>query len=304
MSTTGYPDFYCIGSQKAATTWLYHCLKAHPRIHATAFKEAHYFDSLYVPFHRRIHQARVRQSKEYFALRDRSGFLPALRVLLSPTRRNAERRMRWWLSQEGKIIDDEWYRGLFAEARPDQIRFDVTPAYAVLPPKGIAHVHRLNPEARVLLILRDPVERSFSHAKMLLKRSQRPLTDELLFQSATSPLVSSRDQYGAILDRWQARFPPEQFLVAFYEEVLTAPLALLRRICEFNGIEYRSRYFSKARKVLFRGPRASLSNGLRAKLLAYHGETIREMQRRFPTATQGWGRAPQSSAPRPHAHRM
>jgi hypothetical protein len=291
MTRTGYPDFYCIGSQKAATTWLYHCLRSHPRVCVTPFKEAHYFDSLYVKAGQAIHRTRIRQSKAYFAAQPQSGLRRALRWLtLSPKQRNAEKRMRWWLSQEGRRIDDEWYRGLFAGARLDQVLVDVTPAYAVLPAEGIKHVHRLNPDARVMIVLRDPVERSFSHAKMLLEKYRQPMTDERLFERATSPLVASRDRYASILDRWQAVFPPGQFMVAFYEEVSADPLGLLRRVCDFIGIPFERRYFAQARRVLYRGPRVSLSPELRAKLVLHHQDTIAEMQRRFPEATRRWGR--------------
>ena len=39
--------FYCIGSQKSGTTWLYHILKQHPELALIEPKEVHYWDMYY-----------------------------------------------------------------------------------------------------------------------------------------------------------------------------------------------------------------------------------------------------------------
>ncbi len=38
------PNFIGIGAQRAATTWMYHCLREHPEIFASEKKELHFFD--------------------------------------------------------------------------------------------------------------------------------------------------------------------------------------------------------------------------------------------------------------------
>jgi hypothetical protein len=40
-------DFFHIGPQKAATTWVYHCLREHPQIATSPAPEIHYFDMFY-----------------------------------------------------------------------------------------------------------------------------------------------------------------------------------------------------------------------------------------------------------------
>ena len=46
------PHFLGIGAQKAATSWFWTNLRAHPEVWMPPFKELHYFDHLYVPEHR------------------------------------------------------------------------------------------------------------------------------------------------------------------------------------------------------------------------------------------------------------
>src|SRR3984957_2732032 len=42
-----FPDFLCIGAQKAGTTWLHKMLGQHPGAWLPPIKEIHYFDRLY-----------------------------------------------------------------------------------------------------------------------------------------------------------------------------------------------------------------------------------------------------------------
>ena len=39
------PNFIGIGAQRAATTWLYHCLKEHPEVFFPDLKEVHFYDT-------------------------------------------------------------------------------------------------------------------------------------------------------------------------------------------------------------------------------------------------------------------
>lgn len=39
------PDFLCIGSQRAGTTWLHECLREHPDLFLPEQKELHFFNS-------------------------------------------------------------------------------------------------------------------------------------------------------------------------------------------------------------------------------------------------------------------
>ena len=41
------PNFIGIGAQRAATTWLYQCLKEHPEVYVPDVKEIHFFDENY-----------------------------------------------------------------------------------------------------------------------------------------------------------------------------------------------------------------------------------------------------------------
>ena len=56
----------------------------------------------------------------------------------------------------------DWYAGLYRGARPDQRCGDITPAYLVHP-GAVADMAQTLPDAKVVVVLRNPVDRAYSH---------------------------------------------------------------------------------------------------------------------------------------------
>ena len=61
----------------------------------------------------------------------------------------------------------KWYSQLFEE-KGSRIAGDITPAYSTLDKNKIEILHRILPNAKIILILRNPIERAWSAAKMHL----------------------------------------------------------------------------------------------------------------------------------------
>ena len=55
-----------------------------------------------------------------------------------------------------------WYAEFFADAKPGQKLIDPTPSY-IRSPLAAARIYEENPEAKIVLCLRHPIERAFSH---------------------------------------------------------------------------------------------------------------------------------------------
>ncbi|MDF3607355.1 sulfotransferase domain-containing protein [Paracoccus sp. DMF-8] len=49
MSSAEANFLFCVGAQKAGTTWLYSYFAAHPQVHVQPVKEIHYFNVLWDP---------------------------------------------------------------------------------------------------------------------------------------------------------------------------------------------------------------------------------------------------------------
>ncbi len=116
----------------------------------------------------------------------------------------------------------------------------------------------LLPEARILVLLRDPVRRALSDHQML---SRAGVVDEdfdalvenairWLSEPALLPLLEDageyehssirivlRGLYRRSLERWFGRFGRDRVLVVISEELFEDPAAVCRRVFEFLGIE-------------------------------------------------------------------
>ncbi len=235
-----YPDFLGIGAQKSATTWLHGNLQRHPRIWLPPVKELHYFNHVHRPETRgwtRRHRVRHAGAQlERCSAAGAQGGPPPERVALLEAIRDGE-------------PSDDWYGRVFAHAGDEQVCGEITPQYSMLPEQGILHVLRLNPGVRILLMLRDPVDRACSHISMMV--GQLGLTDPALIEEHLRRSKSLRDvirrsDYPAIIRRWRRHVPEGQFLMLFVEEVMRDPAAVLGRICQLLGVEGRQDWFAAA----------------------------------------------------------
>jgi len=142
-----------------------------------------------------------------------------------------------------RVADLEPYLQYFTNARPNQIKGEKTPAYFILTYRRLRILQKLLPRAKfILLLLRHPVHRAWSHAKMEVsgynkERLSRQQDFRLLLHLA-NPRNEMRTQYARNLGRWLAYFPREQFHIAYYDELQQDPEAFFRGVCQYLGIPY------------------------------------------------------------------
>ncbi|MGK2955522.1 MAG: sulfotransferase domain-containing protein [Solirubrobacterales bacterium] len=137
---------------------------------------------------------------------------------------------------------------------------EASPSY-ISNPRAPARVRAMVPEARLVLLLRNPVDRAvsaFHHNKKktpwedlatfseAVDRELGELSDELELVLADDS--RSLEEYlhhcylrrGVYLEQikwWHAHFPPEQLLILQYERLSTSPEALLLEIEQHLGLE-------------------------------------------------------------------
>jgi hypothetical protein len=234
-----YPRFLGIGAQKAGTTWLHAVLSAHRNLWLPHVKEVHYFDRKYSVSSGR--KGSPNPARE----RAQSRFLSARLKKLSLAKLVERLRFKNWhyLAWECKYVfgrwDDQWYATLFDDAG-DRIPGEITPAYSCLAEEAIANVHRLMPDVKLILLLRDPVERAWSHAKMDLagSRAGRDASDAEYIRHFNSVESERRGDYPGMIDRWLAKFSREQLFIGFYDDIRADPQRLRSQILEFVGVSH------------------------------------------------------------------
>jgi Sulfotransferase domain. len=129
------------------------------------------------------------------------------------------------------------YRSLFGDAGADQMLGEKSADYLGDPdaPRRLAETL---PDAKLIVQLRNPVDRAYSDYKMLYRRGTitegpqehlrpgGPLHERLLGQGL----------YAHHLRRWFDLFPREQIQVLLYEDVLAEPARVVDEVCRHIGV--------------------------------------------------------------------
>ena len=163
---------------------------------------------------------------------------------------------------------EAWYRGHFP-ARPRQrlverrrgrrpLVGEASPSY-LFHPLAAERVAAVIPGARLIALLRNPVDRAFSHYQHEVALGREPLSFEdaidqedermrgeverMLHEPAYFSYAwwnytyLARGRYAEQLERWLAAFPRDQLLILFTEELSRDPAATYGRVLAFLGAE-------------------------------------------------------------------
>jgi hypothetical protein len=152
---------------------------------------------------------------------------------------------------------EAWYRAHFGRVGEPGLNLDSSPYYLFHPavPQRLA---TLLPEARLIVLLRDPVRRAYSHywherdkgretlsfedaiaaEAERLGDSQQRLADGTLERSPEHQHFSylARGRYAEQLERWFAVVPRERFLVLRFEDLARDPLGVLNVTLDVLGL--------------------------------------------------------------------
>jgi sulfotransferase family protein len=205
-------DFIVIGAQRCGTTSLFEYIRGHPELAVPPQKEMPYFS----------HGRPARSWEEY----------------IDALFRSADPDARW-----GTITPQYMVGGLYRPA-PDG---DGDWGGTRIVPERIAE---RCPEARLVAILRDPVERARSHHQWASEAGweTRPFAEAIADLLTPEALANARarpgeltgyvtwGEYARILAGYFDVFPREQILVVYTSELKQNPARLLRRFFRFLGV--------------------------------------------------------------------
>lgn len=136
---------------------------------------------------------------------------------------------------------EAWYRDLFGEADETQARGEATPAYFYHPDVP-DRIRDKVPEARILILLRDPVERAQSHYLFRVREGyeDRPFVEFLEAQLEEWPDGSAYLRVGLYhrhVERYVETLGRDQVKILLFEDLKERPLELLRDVAGFLDVD-------------------------------------------------------------------
>jgi len=146
----------------------------------------------------------------------------------------------------GRSVDYGLYHQNFPTPQTGQLVGDKTPSYLFFQDVP-RRLHEYNPELKIIILLRNPIDRAYSQYQMMLRNSgitetfmQRLLLEpELKARSAprqSGQCVIERGLYSEQIERYLKYFPMQQLLILRFDEFVSQAEKTLGRICQFLEI--------------------------------------------------------------------
>jgi hypothetical protein len=153
---------------------------------------------------------------------------------------------------------EAWYRAHFGRVGEPGLNLDSSPYY-LFHPAVPARLHALLPDARLVVLLRDPVRRAYSHYWHERDKGRETLPFEDAIAAETGRIEADHEQlangalevstahqhfsylargrYAEQLERWLALYPRERLLALRFEDLVRDPLAVLNATLGFLGLD-------------------------------------------------------------------
>jgi hypothetical protein len=244
-----YPDFMCIGAQKAGTSWLHQMLKQHPRVWLPPTKEMHYFDVVHVDG-----VAGKRPDKDLMRPPSVARALTAVKWTMQSKLASIKKLDRIYSASLIGLreMTDEWYGRIFERVPAGVLCGDITPGYAILPDDGIEHILRLRSGTRIIFIIRDPIDRAWSEVRMVQKLVGAANV------AAVPGLIGSdrfyaRCDYMATIERFRKYVPESDFLLLYFDDIAQQPREFMTKICTFLGLDDSQAQFKSLFETIHQG---------------------------------------------------
>jgi hypothetical protein len=131
----------------------------------------------------------------------------------------------------------DWYADWFDDASPTQTVGEKSADY-LAHPLAAQRIAALQPGVRLVVQLRNPIERAYSDYCMLYRRGTVTSPPEAyLRHGADRPRFLEDGLYHRHLSRFVDRFPRRQLSLILHEDIKREPEAVITRLCDYLGIE-------------------------------------------------------------------
>jgi hypothetical protein len=184
------------------------------------------------------------------------------------------------------------YSEVFSE-QDAAVSGEITPGYSILPVHRIRLIHALRPDLKLIFLMRDPIERAWSQARMnlvkLTDREYDEVPDEKFLDHFTQSRSLKRGDSLQILENWLTVFPEDQLHVDFFARIDDDPQGLLKDVFSFLGVttdvDWKNLPYNE---VIFSGPKRKMPAHLRSFLEDLYAADLRRLHDRFGDPVRPW----------------
>lgn len=223
MSNQKLPTFFIVGAAKAGTTSIYNYLAKHKQVYMSPIKEPHHFTS--------------DMDTEHF----RENYKPVMN-------KNLTAYLDGDMKEEVfQAYIREWtqYVKLFKNVKDEKAIGEVSNSY-LFSTTAAKNIHDKIPDAKIIIVLRNPIDRAFSHFIMDLRLgyAQPPFIDALKKDMALpikgwaiSNLYVEIGLYYQQVKRYMELFPREQLHIILFDDLKKDTTKEMKKIFSFIDVD-------------------------------------------------------------------
>lgn len=207
------PNFILLGAAKSGTSSVWDYLKQHPQIFMSNPKEPNFFVF------------------EGVKLPPFSG-PESPEVLLKRLYQNT-------------ITDSESYQALFDKVSGEMAIGEASVRYLYFP-QAPENIKKYIPDVKMIIMLRNPVDRLYSHYVMNIRHLLEPLSLEKAIEQEEERInnnwgwdwhYTKVGMYSQQIKRYLNYFEPEQLKILFYDDFRENPVGVMTEIYQFLGVD-------------------------------------------------------------------
>lgn len=229
------PNIFLVGAPKSGTTSIYNYLNEHPEIYMSPIKEPHYFskDIRRKHFSKDYNQRNKLDLNQYFS----NNKMPKIQIAF--------------------IEDFHQYTQLYRDLRGEKYYGEASTGY-LFSKVAAKEIFDINPNAKIIMILRNPLERTYSHWRMDSRAGYSLSNDfyqDVIYDfslqdnkwGGKSNTYIQLGLYSEQVKRYLDYFPKENIKIFFYEELENTPEVLKKDLYNFLeikniNIDFKKRY--------------------------------------------------------------
>jgi len=252
-----------VGAQKSGTTWLYEYLKHSKNVDMGTHKEYHIWSARYRPY--------GLFSDWYITDKTSVEHDPGMLFIFN------------------MINEHGFYENYFKSLLTDQINVtgDISPSYCGLSYRNFLDIKQRIESAgfdlKVVFILRDPVERCWSQAKMgAFRKNERDWSIFFKDNFKTLP-YKYRTEYDKSIPVLEKVFDKDHLFIVLYEEMFT--IEKLKQLSAFCGVDYD---LSFRNKKFMQTNYYPIQETLAEECYNFYYKTYMAMYEKFPQTKTLW----------------
>jgi len=232
-------DFFLIaGVPKAGTSWLWHNLKQYDEIFLTPKKEIFYFDRSY-----------KYPTPSFFAEQNYIKRILGNTQSSIETRQEVKKLIRWSIQEKSflKFLyymryilgagNIKWYKNLINQGADKMLCGEASTTYCILEKEEIREIAHEFSNVKVIIILRNPIERTWSNIKYKhMKKRNVDISDENSIKNYIySDINKCISNYPRIINNWESVLGKQNVNFLLHDNIKSDAYKFIKKVIMFLG---------------------------------------------------------------------